>query len=559
MTDERSLTWAGGIEHMAKHFYDASGRSSSAESARLATMAAAADVVSLTALDGLIDRDGIVVVDVGAGESTSLGAALEARNPSATYLPVDIRPAAVNAHRTRGCDGRLGSATDLPLDDASVDAVHARFVFAWLDLAGRRRAVEEMLRVSRCGSRLVVIDYDWGSAAGPEVVEKWKQRLLMVLTAFGFDPHYGRRLAIDVRQHLTDAGLHPGDYTVEECSTTRTEPLREALATISQTVAPVVEQLAALDLTDDADELSTLHTEVVRYADAHPRAPISFPTMVTTMVELETAAAVSAATATIGQGRAARRRRAATTPLPPVGPPELGVYRLESADLIDQARRLHAAEYHQHGHVTDDSIDADGFLIADLDPPDVVARSTYLGVLDDEGLVSACLRMIRPTRGDMTTLPTLRKLLAQRSTLRVIEPPFPTGSVLFEVSGLAKSSVNRDRTAILRLLLATGCEASRCGDDFAVMGVVESTAKLLMTVFGTQAIRPFDPSSTITVEGVGVRPGGIRLVPCYAETATFVNDLLRHCQSRPGRELSRLNQPLIELTAAACGSVTRVA
>jgi len=38
-----------------------------------------------------------------------------------------------------------------------------------------------------------------------------------------------------------------------------------------------------------------------------------------------------------------------------------------------------------------------------------------------------------------------------------------------------------------------------------------------------------------------------------------VNDLLRHCQSRPGRELSRLNQPIIELTAAACGSVTRVA
>ena len=167
--------------------------------------------------------------------------------------------------------------------------------------------------------------------------------------------------------------------------------------------------------------------------------------------------------------------------------------------------------------------------------------------------------MIRPTRGDMTTLPTVRKLLAQRGPLGSSQLPFPTGSVLFEVSGLAKSSLNRDRTAILRLLLATGCEASRCGDDFAVMGVVESTAKLLMTVFGTQAIRPLDPSSTITVEGVGIRPGGVRLVPCYSETATFVNDLLRHCQSRPERELSRLNQPLIELTAAACASVTNVA
>jgi hypothetical protein len=302
-----------------------------------------------------------------------------------------------------------------------------------------------------------------------------------------------------------------------------------------------------------------LHAAVVSCAEERPEAPITFPTMVATTVALNPTAVVAAAATSIGHARAARRRRATTRRLPSAGPPELGVHRLESDDLIDQARRLHAAEYLQHGHHTDEAIDADGFLIAAIDPSDVIARSDYLGVVDDEGLVTACLRMIRPRSADMTTLPTLHKLLAQGGRRALAELPFPTGSVLFEVSGLAKSSRNRDRTAILRLLLATGCEAGRCGDDYAIMGVVESTARLLTAAFGTQAIRPLDVSETMTVEGIGVKPGGVRLVPFYSETATFVTDLLRHCQSRPEHELSRLNQPLIELTAAACASATNVA
>jgi hypothetical protein len=48
---------------------------------------------------------------------------------------------------------------------------------------------------------------------------------------------------------------------------------------------------------------------------------------------------------------------------------------LESDDLIDEARRLHAAEYITHSHHTEDSIDTDGFLITEIDPPEVVARS----------------------------------------------------------------------------------------------------------------------------------------------------------------------------------------
>ena len=79
-------------------FYDA-GHSSSVEAARLRGMAAIADLVSLSALGAVVDTRGSVVADVGAGESTSLGVTLTVRNPSLTYLPVDVRAEAVDAQR----------------------------------------------------------------------------------------------------------------------------------------------------------------------------------------------------------------------------------------------------------------------------------------------------------------------------------------------------------------------------------------------------------------------------------------------------------------------------
>lgn len=195
-------------------FYDAD-HTSSAEAARLRGMAGAADRLTLTALSGIVDQPGVVVADVGCGESTSLGVALAARNGTLTYVPIDIRPEAVHAHRMRGFDGRVGSATDLPVADRTVDVLHVRFVFGWLDDAGRSRAIEELLRVSIGAGRIVIIDSDWSTAAGPDVVLLLKEKILQLLLAFGFDPHYGRRLPVDVGRHLADAGFDPTETTAE--------------------------------------------------------------------------------------------------------------------------------------------------------------------------------------------------------------------------------------------------------------------------------------------------------------------------------------------------------
>jgi hypothetical protein len=394
----------------------------------------------------------------------------------------------------------------------------------------------------------VLIDYDWGAAAGPDVVMMWKDKLLDLLLGFGFDPHYGQRLAVDVAGHLSAAGVDAATYSVAEVRSLATEPMGQAHRTIGLLMASFLERLTAAGLDDDANQLTRLHAAVAEHGRRHPDTPTTFPAIVATTVDLTDQAAGDDATTAIGQRRARRR----ITPIggpPPAGPPRLGVYRLESEDLIGQARRLHAATYITHGHHTSGSIDADGFLIAAIDSPDIVARSTYLGVLND-GHVTGCIRMIRPALGgERTTLPTLGKLAARQPRQTSLAGlPFPPESVLFEVSGLAKSSRNPDPTVTTRLLLAAMCEANRRGEDFGVMGLVAATAKLLIAVYGPQAIRPLDGTvGTITITGTGVRPGGLTLIPCYAHPASFVTDWLRHCQACPDNKLSRLNQPLIEL------------
>lgn len=250
----------------------------------------------------------------------------------------------------------------------------------------------------------------------------------------------------------------------------------------------------------------------------------------------------------------ADRRGSVRFALPPAGPPALGVWRLENQKLVHQARRLHAATYLQHGYLTARSVGPDGLLIHAIDPPEVVARSTYLGGLDDEGDVSACVRMIHPAGADIATLPTVGKLLASADAGddATNELPFPPDALVFEVSGLAKSRRCDDRAVVTRLLLAVASEAHRRGEDYGLMALVSTTAKRLMAAYGEQAIRPLHCAlGSVTIGGVGVRSAGVQLVPCYSETATFVGDCLAHCLTRPDDESSRLNWPLFEFTAAA--------
>jgi ubiquinone/menaquinone biosynthesis C-methylase UbiE len=118
-----------------------------------------------------MDRDGLVlqamreiapwrdrvVVDLGCGSGYWLpGYAAEA----ARVVGVEPDPSlvALAGERDPGVEVLLGSAEHLPLPDASVDVVHARF--AYFFPPGCDAGLAEVLRVLRPGGSLVVVDND---------------------------------------------------------------------------------------------------------------------------------------------------------------------------------------------------------------------------------------------------------------------------------------------------------------------------------------------------------------------------------------------------------------
>jgi SAM-dependent methyltransferase len=116
---------------------------------------------------------GRTLVDLGCGSGYWLpGYAAEASE----VIGVEPDPALLEAARARDRRARVlaGSAEHIPLADASVDVVHARFAYFWPPRC--QAGLTEVLRVLRPGGMLVVVDNDHragefagllGAAAGP--------------------------------------------------------------------------------------------------------------------------------------------------------------------------------------------------------------------------------------------------------------------------------------------------------------------------------------------------------------------------------------------------------
>jgi SAM-dependent methyltransferase len=112
-------------------------------------------------------RAGHRVLDVGCGPALDAADLATRIGPRGELAGVDASAAMIAAARRRG-DGldtptrfEIGSAYELPFQDASFDASRAERVF--MHLAEPERALREMRRVTRTGGRVCVVDYDWQS------------------------------------------------------------------------------------------------------------------------------------------------------------------------------------------------------------------------------------------------------------------------------------------------------------------------------------------------------------------------------------------------------------
>jgi SAM-dependent methyltransferase len=115
------------------------------------------DGLVLAAMRALAPWAGKTLVDLGCGSGYWLpGYAAEA----GAVIGIEPDPALLPLAAARDRRARVlpGSAEHLPLGDASVDVVHARFAYFWPP--GCATGLAEVLRVLRPGGTLVVVDND---------------------------------------------------------------------------------------------------------------------------------------------------------------------------------------------------------------------------------------------------------------------------------------------------------------------------------------------------------------------------------------------------------------
>jgi ubiquinone/menaquinone biosynthesis C-methylase UbiE len=199
------------------------------------------------ATDLLRARLGHELVDVGCGTG-DLARALAGRvGPTGTVLGIDASETMLTEARRRAgtttlpVEFRQGDVTNLDLDDARCDGIVCERVFQ--HLASPHTAMAELVRVTRPGGQIVVLDTDWGlhaiHGADPTltatIVNSWAANAANGLA--------GRQLPA----LFADAGLRDPIVIAETMTTT--DPARPSMPPFT-TMAAAVAATGAISAAD---------------------------------------------------------------------------------------------------------------------------------------------------------------------------------------------------------------------------------------------------------------------------------------------------------------------
>jgi ubiquinone/menaquinone biosynthesis C-methylase UbiE len=162
-------------------------------------------------------QEGQQILDVGCGPGIDTVALAQRVGPTGRIVGVDRDPqmlAAANVYAA--AEGvaawvthRNADAAALPFDDNTFDACRSERLFQ--HLLHPEQVLTEMMRVTRPGGRVVVVDTDWGTSQTNSPDPHFEQRLMAFAAEHRLcNPYSGRRLYGLLRQAgLTDVTAEP--------------------------------------------------------------------------------------------------------------------------------------------------------------------------------------------------------------------------------------------------------------------------------------------------------------------------------------------------------------
>lgn len=175
------------------------------------------------------------VLDVGCGAGSDVILLAELVGPSGFAVGIDKSAAMIEEARRRAANSTLGNidfmqgdAASLEFEDGTFDATRSDRVLQYV-LEGQA-AVDELVRVTRPGGRVVVADTDWETSVFDSTDEELTSRINAAWTATRPDGRAGQRLY----RYAKRSGLQ--DVTVEgivQVKTDLDDLYREVLAAVS--------------------------------------------------------------------------------------------------------------------------------------------------------------------------------------------------------------------------------------------------------------------------------------------------------------------------------------
>jgi SAM-dependent methyltransferase len=156
-------------------------------------------------------RPGQQVLDVGCGVGDVVGLMAQAVGTSGLAVGLDLSDALLEIARERnpGAEFVLGDATTLPFPDDSFDGTQAERILQ--HVVDPVRALQEMVRVTRPGGTIILVEPDWGSVLLDAGAETTADRVARAVEQRIRHPHVGRKL----RRWMAIAGMYDISVDIE--------------------------------------------------------------------------------------------------------------------------------------------------------------------------------------------------------------------------------------------------------------------------------------------------------------------------------------------------------